>query len=91
MKRILEFQEFMDRESKTRTKGLNEKEFLEVFRKNCKNFSFKNATCFGETQTTLETLGCFSNQIEKEQSEHITTKIFSMIERIMLYQDIKVL
>jgi hypothetical protein len=42
MKRILEFQEFMDRESRTRTKGLNEKEFLEVFRENCKNFSFDN-------------------------------------------------
>jgi hypothetical protein len=42
MKRILEFQEFMDRESKTRTKGLNEEEFLEVFRENCKNFSFDN-------------------------------------------------
>lgn len=27
MKKILEFQEFVDRESKTRTKGLNEKEF----------------------------------------------------------------
>ena len=37
--RILEFQEFMDRESRTRTKGLNEEEFLEVFRENCKNFS----------------------------------------------------
>jgi hypothetical protein len=42
MKKILEFQEFMDRESKTRTKGLNEEEFLEIFRENCKNFSFSN-------------------------------------------------
>ena len=42
MKLILEFQEFMDRESKTRTKGLNEEEFLDVFRENCKNFSFDN-------------------------------------------------
>lgn len=40
--RILEFQEFIDRESKTRTRGLNEQEFLEVFRENCKNFSFDN-------------------------------------------------
>jgi len=42
MKRILEFKEFMDRESSTRTKGLNKEEFLEVFRENCKNFSFDN-------------------------------------------------
>ena len=42
MKIILEFQEFIDRESRTRTKGLNEEEFLEVFRENCKNFSFDN-------------------------------------------------
>jgi hypothetical protein len=42
MKKILEFQEFIDRESKTRTRGLGEQEFLEVFRENCKNFSFDN-------------------------------------------------
>ena len=42
MRMILEFQEFMDRESRTRTRGLNEQEFLEVFRENCKNFSFDN-------------------------------------------------
>jgi hypothetical protein len=42
MKLILEFQEFMDRQSKTRTKGLNEEEFLTIFRENCKNFSFDN-------------------------------------------------
>jgi len=42
MRKILEFQEFIDRESKTRTKGLNEEEFLEVFKENCKNFSFDN-------------------------------------------------
>ena len=42
MRLILEFNEFMDRESKTRTKGLNEEEFLSIFRENCKNFSFDN-------------------------------------------------
>ena len=42
MRLILEFNEFMDRESKTRTKGLNDEEFLSIFRENCKNFSFDN-------------------------------------------------
>lgn len=42
MKRILEFKEFFDRESKTRTKSVEEEEFLRIFRENCKDFSFEN-------------------------------------------------
>jgi len=43
MRKILEFLEFADRESPTRTKSIDEEEFLRVFRENCKNFSFDNS------------------------------------------------
>jgi hypothetical protein len=39
---ILEFNEFSDRESKTRTKPLSDKEFLEILKNKCTNFSFTN-------------------------------------------------
>lgn len=39
---ILEFNEYSDRESKTRTKSLSEDEFLEILKTECTNFSFEN-------------------------------------------------
>jgi len=38
----LEFDEFKNRESSTRTKVLTDDEFLTILKKNCKNFSFDN-------------------------------------------------
>lgn len=42
MKLILEFKEFKDRESRTRTKTISKEEFLKILKKECKNFSFDN-------------------------------------------------
>ena len=39
---ILEFNEYSDRESRTRTKSLSEEEFLEILKTECTNFSFEN-------------------------------------------------
>ena len=69
MKRILEFQDFMDRESRTRTKGLNEQEFLEVFRENCKNFSFDNDMLWRNSNN----FGDFGLFFEKDRNGTIGT------------------
>lgn len=91
MKRILEFQEFMDRESKTRTKGLNEEEFLEVFRENCKNFSFendklwRNSNNFGEFGLFFEearrgTIGTYNyKDFFDDRKEYIVPRYKSLI------------
>ena len=42
MRLILEFEEFKTKESKTRTKPLNEDDLLRIINENCKNFSFNN-------------------------------------------------
>ena len=69
MKIILEFQEFIDRESRTRTKGLNEQEFLEVFRENCKNFSFENDMLWRNSNN----FGDFGLFFEKDRNGTIGT------------------
>ena len=69
MKIILEFQEFIDRESRTRTKGLNEEEFLEVFRENCKNFSFDNDMLWRNSNN----FGDFGLFFEKDRNGTIGT------------------
>ena len=69
MKIILEFQEFIDRESRTRTKGLNEEEFLEVFRENCKNFSFENDILWRNSNN----FGDFGLFFEKDRNGTIGT------------------
>lgn len=53
----------MDRESRTRTKGLNEEEFLQVFRENCKNFSFDNDMLWRNTNN----FGDFGMFFEKDR------------------------
>ena len=91
MKRILEFQEFMDRESRTRTKGLNEEEFLEVFRENCKNFSFdndmlwRNSNNFGDfgiffEEARIATIGTYNyKDFFDDRKEYIVPRYKSLI------------
>lgn len=91
MKRILEFQEFMDRESKTRTKGLNEEEFLTIFRENCKNFSFdsdmlwRNTINFGDFGLFFEearngTIGNYNyKDFFDERKDYIVPRYKSLI------------
>ena len=91
MKRILEFQEFMDRESKTRTKRLNEEEFLEIFRENCRNFSFsndmlwRNTINFGDfglffSETRLGTIGNYNyKDFFDERKDYIVPRYKSLI------------
>jgi hypothetical protein len=68
MEIILEFNEFFDRESKTRTKSLTEDEFLETIRENCKNFSFMNDVLWRKSNRSFSDLGLFS---EKERKQTI--------------------
>ena len=89
--RILEFQEFIDRESRTRTKGLNEQEFLEVFRENCKNFSFdndmlwRNSNNFGDFGLFFEearrgTIGTYNyKDFFDDRKEYIVPRYKSLI------------
>ena len=89
--RILEFQEFMDRESKTRTKGLNEEEFLEVFKENCKNFSFdndmlwRNSNNFGDfgiffEEARIATIGTYNyKDFFDDRKEYIVPRYKSLI------------
>ena len=91
MKIILEFQEFIDRESRTRTKGLNEEEFLEVFRENCKNFSFdndmlwRNSNNFGDFGLFFEearrgTIGTYNyKDFFDDRKEYIVPRYKSLI------------
>ena len=69
MKIILEFQEFIDREPRTRTKGLNEEEFLEGFRENGKNFSFDNDMLWRNSNN----FGDFGLFFEKDRNGTIGT------------------
>ena len=68
MEIILEFNEFFDRESKTRTKPVTEDEFLEIIRENCKNFSFMNDVLWRKSNRSFGDLGLFS---EKERKQTI--------------------
>ena len=91
MKIILEFQEFIDRESRTRTKGLNEEEFLEVFRENCKNFSFdndmlwRNSNNFGDSGLFFEkdrngTIGTYNyKDFFDDRKDYIVPRYKSLI------------
>jgi hypothetical protein len=91
MKLILEFKEFNDRESRTRTKPLNEEEFLKVFRENCKNFSFNNdmlwrlASNFGKFGLFFEasrkgTIGTYNyKDFFKEREDYIVPRYKSLI------------
>ena len=91
MKIILEFQEFIDRESRTRTKGLNEQEFLEVFRENCKNFSFdndmlwRNSNNFGDfgiffEEARIGTIGTYNyKDFFDDRKEYIVPRYKSLI------------
>ena len=81
----------MDRESKTRTKGLNEEEFLEVFRENCKNFSFendmlwRNSNNFGDfgiffEEARIATIGTYNyKDFFDDRKEYIVPRYKSLI------------
>jgi hypothetical protein len=56
------------RESKTRTKSISEDEFLEMIKKNCKNFSFMNDPLWRKSNKEFGDLGLF---IEKERRQTI--------------------
>lgn len=91
MKLILEFDEFKNRESKTRTKVLDDEEFLRVFRENCKNFSFDNdmlwrkASNFGKFGLFFETsrkgtIGTYNyKDFFKEREDYLVPRYKSLI------------
>jgi len=54
-----DFNDFSNRESKTRTKSLTEDEFLELIRENCKNFSFMNDPLWRKSNKSFGDLGLF--------------------------------
>ena len=65
MRLLLEYNEFADRESITRTKSLNEEEFLQVLKENCKNFSFDNDLLWRRTDSNFGQFGIFFSKERK--------------------------
>ncbi len=61
---ILEFNEYSERESSTRTKGLSEEEFLDILKKECSNFSFENDLLW---RNTGDDFGDFGLYLESER------------------------
>lgn len=59
MKFILEFNEYSDRESQTRTKGLSKEEFLQILKKECSQFSFSNDQLYRRTNNSFGKFGLF--------------------------------
>jgi hypothetical protein len=59
MKFILEFNEYSDRESQTRTKGLSKEEFLQILKKECSQFSFSNDQLYRRTNKSFGKFGLF--------------------------------
>lgn len=54
-----DFNDFANKESKTRTKSLTEDEFLKLIRENCKNFSFMNDPLWRKTNKSFGDFGLF--------------------------------
>lgn len=65
MKLILEFDEFKNRKSESRTKSLSDTEFLSIFNENCKNFSFENDQLWRRVVNKFGNYGLF---IEDERA-----------------------
>jgi hypothetical protein len=59
MKFILEFNDYSDRESPTRTKSLSKEEFLEILKKECNQFSFNNDQLYRRTNNSFGKFGLF--------------------------------
>lgn len=59
MRFILEFKDYSERESKTRTKSLSEEEFLEILKKECSQFSFENDQLYRGTNNSFGEFGLF--------------------------------
>jgi hypothetical protein len=59
MKFILEFNDYLDRESRTRTKSLSKEEFSEILKKECNQFSFKNDQLYRRTNNSFGKFGLF--------------------------------
>jgi hypothetical protein len=56
---ILEFNEYSERESSTRTKGLSEEEFLDILKNECSNFSFDNDLLWRNTSSEFGDFGLY--------------------------------
>jgi hypothetical protein len=65
MKFILEFLDFSNRESSTRTKSLNKEEFLEILKNECSQFSFDNDQLYRRTNKTFGKFGLFMESERK--------------------------
>lgn len=61
---ILEFNEYSERDSRTRTKSLSEEEFLDILKKECSNFSFENDLLW---RNTGDDFGDFGLYLESER------------------------
>lgn len=61
---LLEFNDYVDRKSETRTKPLSEEEFLEILKTKCKNFSFSNDQLWRGTNKSFGDYGLY---LEKER------------------------
>lgn len=76
MKLILEYEEFRNRESLTRTKKLTDKEFLDTLRDNCKNFSFDNDILWRGTNSYFGKYGLYFEAERKNTIGNYSYKDF---------------
>ena len=65
MKFILEFLDFSNRESSTRTKSINKEEFLEILKNECSQFSFDNDQLYRKTNSNFGKFGLFMESERK--------------------------
>lgn len=70
MKYILEFNDYSNRESSTRTKSLSEEEFLEILKTECSQFSLNNDQLYRKSNTSFGKFGLF---MESERKTTIGT------------------
>lgn len=65
MKFILEFNDYANRESSSRTKSLSKEEFLSILKENCSYFSFNNDQLYRKTNNSFGKYGLFISEERK--------------------------
>jgi hypothetical protein len=65
VRHILEFNDYKDRKSETRTKPLSSEEFLDIIKSECRNFSFNNDMIWRGTNGKFGKFGLFMESDRK--------------------------
>jgi hypothetical protein len=77
MRLILEFEDFMNKKSSTRTKEIDDEAFLNILKENCKNFSFDNDLLWRGSSKTFGDYGIwFESERKGTIGEYSYKKFF---------------